>query len=430
MIMKSSALILGTAGHIDHGKSSLIKALTGTDPDRLAEEKSRGITIELGFAQLTLPSGRTMGVIDVPGHEKFVRQMVAGASGIDIALLVIAADDGIMPQTAEHLAVLELLDVGSCVVALTKADLVDIEWLEFITGEIEGYLAATPFKGAPIVPVSSKTGMGLDDLLVAIEQTAIRTQAPVSDDIARLPVDRVFTIKGAGTIVTGTLWSGRIAPDDILELLPSGREARIRELQVHNVLADSALAGMRVAVNIGNLKTEDIPLGSFLVSPRAIVTTDRLNVKFTYVGSPHSKKPLKSGSRVHVAHGTTEVLGRILLMNSDKELSAGNSCFAQIRLEEELAPRYGDRFIVRSYSPVAVIGGGTVLDCHPKHRANLSADEIDFLAALDDHDEELGSHHLVRAEGKRNEPFEIVRKVEGRDDVEEPEEKNERLTGE
>jgi len=230
------SLVLGTAGHIDHGKSTLVHALTGTDPDRLSEEKRRGITIELGFAQLALPSGRTMGVVDVPGHERFVRQMVAGATGIDIVLLVVAADDGVMPQTREHLAIIDLLGISRGVVAVTKADLADADWLAMVVDDVEDLLEGTSIAGAPIVPVSARTGAGLPELLATLDEVAEETEARHSNLPLRLPVDRVFTIAGAGTVVTGTLWSGVAKRDDLVELYPGNKRGRIRSVQIHGAL--------------------------------------------------------------------------------------------------------------------------------------------------------------------------------------------------
>lgn len=376
-------LILGTAGHIDHGKSSLVRALTGTDPDRLAEEKRRGITIELGFAQLTLPSGRTLGVVDVPGHEKFVRHMVAGATGVDVALLVIAADDGIMPQTVEHIAVLQLLGVRTCVVALTKVDLVDEEWAEFISEEVAARLESTPFAGAPIVACSSRTGAGLDELRQAIEAAAKGAERTKGQGAARMPVDRVFTVKGFGTVVTGTLWSGRVSVDDAITILPSGTETRVRSIQMHGAAAQEALSGNRVAMSLANVSTDEVRPGDFVCAPTAARTSDRFDAEFTYLDPFAFARPLKSGARVHVAHGTREVLGRILFMDGVEALSSGDKAFAQIRLEEPLPLAYLDRFIVRSYSPVHVIGGGTVLSASPRRRTNLKPEEHAMLTALD-----------------------------------------------
>lgn len=377
------SLVLGTAGHIDHGKSTLVKALTGTDPDRLPEEKERGVTIELGFAQLTLPSGRTMGVVDVPGHERFVRQMVAGATGIDVVLLVVAADDGIMPQTREHLAIIDLLGIPRGVVAITKADLAEPEWVELVAEEVRDLLVGTSIEGAPIVPVSARTGQGLTDLLATLDEVAAEAEARQSSLPMRLPVDRVFTIPGAGTVVTGTLWSGVAKRDDQVELYPSGKRGRIRSVQVHGAQVDKAVAGNRVALNIAGLEKDEVQRGDIVAEPGTLSVTDRFDARFTYLAS--EEKPFESGTRVHVHHGTREVLGRVLLMEAEA-LSPGGSAFAQVRLEEPLAPRYGDRFIVRSYSPMWTIGGGVVLDVLPPRRTTLKAHERELLEALYAHD--------------------------------------------
>lgn len=379
-------LILGTAGHIDHGKSSLVQALTGIDPDRLAEEKQRGITIELGFAELTLPDGSAVGVVDVPGHERFVRQMIAGASGIDLALLCIAADDGIMPQTIEHLTVLELLGVPSCVVALTKTDLVDKEWQTFIQGEVEAYLATTRYAGAPLVAVSSRTGSGLAELCDVLAR-AVRTTQPAKKDAAvRLPVDRVFTIKGAGTVVTGTLWSGQVQVGDEVEVMPSELLARVRSIQTHGRDTERAEAGMRTALNLNAVKKSDIRPGDFLITPGMLTSTDRFDAWLTYTDGGQGGKPLVSGTRVHVAHGTREVTGRVLLMDGQESLASRQSTYAQIRLDEPLPVSWRDRVVIRSYSPVRVVGGGTVLFAHPRRRTNLAAGERALLDALRSND--------------------------------------------
>ena len=377
------SLVLGTAGHIDHGKSTLVKALTGTDPDRLAEEKERGITIELGFAQLELPSGRTMGVVDVPGHERFVRQMVAGATGIDVVLLVVAADDGVMPQTREHLAIIDLLGIPRGVVAITKADLSDADWLEMVAEDVRQLLVGTSIDGAPVVPVSARSGAGLPELLATLDEVAAEAEARHSNLPLRLPVDRVFTIAGAGTVVTGTLWSGAAKRDDQVELMPSGKRGRIRSVQMHGQQAEKAVAGNRVALNIVGLEKDEISRGDIVAEPGTLTVTDRFDARFTYLAS--EEKPFESGTRVHVHHGTREVLGRVLLMEGDV-IGPGQSMLAQVRLEEPLAPRYDDRFIVRSYSPMWTIGGGVVLDALPLRRTTLKPHERELLDALLAHD--------------------------------------------
>lgn len=383
--MAAPSLVLGTAGHIDHGKSSLVQALTGTDPDRLREEKERGITIELGFAQLTLPSGRTMGVVDVPGHEKFVRQMVAGATGIDVVMLVIAADDGVMPQTREHLAIIDLLGISRGVVALTKADLADADWIEMVRSDVEELLRGTSIEGAPIVSVSSRTREGIPELLAALDAISEETPSRQAALPMRLPVDRVFTIAGAGTVVTGTMWSGAAKRDDPVEIYPGGAQGRVRGVQVHSEQVERAGAGQRVAINIAGLDRDEIARGDIIAAPGSLTVTDRIDARFTYLGFPGEDKVFETGARVHVHHGTREVLGRVLLMDGE-QLSPGESALAQLRLEEPIAPRYEDRFIVRSYSPMYTIGGGVILDVLPPRRTTLKEHERELLAALLAHD--------------------------------------------
>ncbi|MDA3936279.1 MAG: selenocysteine-specific translation elongation factor [Actinomycetota bacterium] len=391
------SLVLGTAGHIDHGKSSLIKALTGTDPDRLAEEKARGITIELGFAQLDLPSGRSIGVVDVPGHEKFVRQMVAGATGIDVVLLVIAADDGVMPQTREHLAIIDLLGISRGIVAITKADLVDEDWIELVRDDVANLLVGTSIEGAPLVNVSSKSGTGLPELVEVLDRMSGETPSRQASLSMRLPVDRVFTISGAGTVVTGTMWSGTAHRDDSVEIMPGGTRARIRGVQVHSESVDEAHAGQRVALNIAGVEKSEISRGDIIAAPDTLTVSDRFDARVTYLGAG-DEKVLESGARVHVHHGTREVLGRVLLMD-DATLAPGQSALAQIRLEEPLSPRYEDRFIIRSYSPVYTIGGGSVLDALPPRRTKLKEHERELLDALVAHDLSAASVGLLAARG-------------------------------
>lgn len=403
-----ASLILGTAGHIDHGKSSLIRALTGVDPDRLKEEKARGITIELGFAELVLPSGTHMGVVDVPGHEKFVRHMVAGATGVDLALLVIAADDGPMPQTREHLAILNLLGVKRAVVALTKADLVDPEWVEVVADDVATLLQGTPLEGSEIVPVSSVTRTGLDDLLTAIDRAVLTVEGHAKSDGFRLPVDRVFTIKGAGTVVTGTLWSGAISVDDAAVAVLADTPMRVRSIQVHGESVDRAYAGQRVAVNLAGVEREAISRGDTIASPGIAHPTKVFNAWMTYLGpegwyagdggGDGEKRPLKGETRVHVHHGTTETLGRVLLPDG-VPLAPGDSAFVQIRLEEPIAPRYRDRFIIRSYSPVFTIGGGVILDVAPPRRVALTDADRRLLVALRDDDISAAVVALLESRG-------------------------------
>lgn len=380
--------IIGTAGHIDHGKSTLVKALTGSDPDRLQEEKRRGITIELGFAELNLPGNIVAGIVDVPGHEKFIRQMIAGASGIDIALVCIAADDGIMPQTREHLAVLQLLDVTTCVIALTKCDTVDSDWLELVQEEIRSELNSTPFKNAPIVCVSAYDGTGLDELKATLSACAQNVHGSDSLEQVRMPVDRVFTIKGAGTVVTGTLWQGTIKVDDELEVLPQKRTTRVRAIQVHDKEVPSSTPGTRTALNLSGLSKQEIHPGDFLASPNSLQLSDRFDAQFTYTPILSARKPLLSGTQVHIAHGTREVMGRILFMNRQDSVEPNETVFAQIRLDSPLPLSRSDHFVVRLLSPARVIGGGKVLNPYPHRRTTLTAEDSNLLDALAQNDKE------------------------------------------
>lgn len=385
MAQDKHGVIIGTAGHIDHGKSSLVLALTGKDPDRLAEEKDRGITITLGFAKLELGDGIKAGVVDVPGHERFVREMIAGATGIDVALLCIAADDGIMPQTREHLSVITLLGIPQLVVALTKCDIPDAEWREAMKSEIEQYLSDTRYAYSPIVEVSSKTGLGLDELKQELKSAAKKSKRHILGNVTRQPVDRVFTIKGAGTVITGTLWSGHISVGDELEILPKGTRARVRSIQIHDTDMNEATSGNRVALNLNGVSTEDVRPGDMLAEPGKIVPTDTFDVDFTYMPIQTKQKkhqPLKSGVSVHVDHGTKEIVGRLLFMNGKKELEPGETCLTQIRCTEPLPVSWRDRFVVRSYSPAEVIGGGVVLRAHPRRKTNVRPEETDLLNAL------------------------------------------------
>ncbi|MCD8317288.1 MAG: selenocysteine-specific translation elongation factor, partial [Eggerthellaceae bacterium] len=380
--------VMGTAGHIDHGKSALVKALTGTDPDRLKEEKQRGITIELGFASLNLDDGTTLGIVDVPGHEHFVRQMIAGSTGIDFALICIAADDGVMPQTLEHIDVLELLGVDKAIIALTKTDIADADWIEYVEDDIRERLKGTSFSDSPIIEASSRTGEGLDDLRAALEKIVSTLTPHETSSAFRMPVDRVFTIKGAGTVVTGTVWSGDAHVGQEVEILPQHRLSRIREIEVHGKELDSVSAGHRSALNLSGLSTADIRPGNFVATPGLFDNVDYFDVMFTYTGGEGITRPFKSGSPIHFAHGTAEVNARLLLIGDKDQLTPGQNAFAQVRTDHKLPVAAGDRFIVRSFSPVHVIGGGTILRTHGKRTTNLSDDETALLSALSKGEEE------------------------------------------
>jgi selenocysteine-specific elongation factor len=357
-------VILGTAGHIDHGKSSLVKALTGIDPDRLKEEKERGITIDLGFADLTYPDGLTVGIVDVPGHERLVRNMLAGAGGIDIVLLVIAADEGIMPQSREHLAICNLLKIKSGLIAITKADLVEKEWLALVADEVRDFVKGTFLDGAEIIPVSSKTGVNLDLLKEKIKNVALRVEAKPTQEILRLPIDRVFTLKGFGTVVTGTLVSGSLHVDESVDILPSGKSTKVRGLHSHGKAIKTASAGQRVAINLQGVDKEDLRRGDVVVTPKQISPARVMDARIELL---NDVPPLKSKSLVHLHIATSETIARVILYNRE-EMKPGESGYCQLRLDEPVVVLAGDRYIVRRFSPVVTIGGGTVLDPSPEKR--------------------------------------------------------------
>jgi selenocysteine-specific elongation factor len=366
--MKS--IIVGTAGHIDHGKTALVKALTGIDADRLEEEKRRGITIDLGFAHMDLPAPNgeilRLGFVDVPGHERFVRNMLAGAGGIDLVLLVIAANEAIMPQTREHFDILQLLGVGHGITVLTKSDSVDPETLDVVRLETEEFLRKTFLdKPSPIIAVSSLTGAGLEDLKRALVAAAAAVQQRDSEAIARLPIDRVFTMKGFGTVVTGTLVAGTIHREDELEAFPTGRQVRVRGVQVHGQPADAAVAGQRTALNVAGASTEDLVRGMTLAPPGTFEATRRADVKLRMLVS--ASRPLKDRARVHFHSYTMEAVAEVLL-HGTRQIAPGEEAFARVKLPEAAQLLPGDRFIIRQFSPVVTIGGGVVLDATPVPR--------------------------------------------------------------
>lgn len=360
-------IIIGTAGHVDHGKTCLIRALTGIDTDRLEEEKRRGITIELGFAYLDLPNGERAGIIDVPGHEKFIRNMLAGAGGIDIALLVIAADEGVMPQTREHMGILSLLDIKRGCVAVTKVDAVDEEWLELVLDDIKTELAGTVWADAPVIPVSAYTGEGIETLRNTLFELVAETSGKNTQKPFRLPVDRVFSMQGFGTVVTGTLIEGTMKEGQEVMIYPEGTRTRIRNLQVHSSPVQEAYAGQRVAVNLLKIKKEEIGRGAVLAEPESMHTAMMLDVSLKALGD--SVRTIKNGSRLHFYHGAEEVLCKAVLLGGVEELLPGEECYAQLRFEEPVAAKAGDHYVVRFYSPIETVGGGTILDpCPYKHK--------------------------------------------------------------
>ena len=356
-------VIIGTAGHVDHGKTLLIKALTGIDTDRLIEEKKRGITIELGFAHLDWPDGTQAGIVDVPGHEKFIKNMLAGAGGIDLAMLVIAADDGVMPQTVEHLDILTLLGIKDGLIVITKADTVDPEWLELMQEEIAHKVEGSFLEGKPIVAVSAYTGQGIPELKEMLRQLVQKAEEKSLRIPFRLPIDRVFSVDGFGTVVTGTLIEGAICEGDPAELVPSGVQTRIRNLQVHGKNVDTAYAGQRVAINLAGLKKEDIQRGDSVVKPGSVRISRMLDVRLQNLKD--SGRVILNNSQVHLFHGASVLLAKVVLFHRE-ELKPGESCYAQLRLTEPIASKNGDRFVIRFFSPLETIGGGVILDDQPR----------------------------------------------------------------
>ncbi len=362
----SGRVILGTAGHIDHGKTALIIALTGIDTDRLQEEKSRGISIDLGFAHMDLPGGLTMGIVDVPGHERFVKNMLAGVGGIDLVLFVVACDEGIMPQTREHFDIVSLLDVRHAVFALTKSDLAELEMADLVRDEVEGMIKDTWFEGSPIIPTSVKTGCGVEEVRKALADVAGKIRARKIGSAVRLPVDRVFTMTGRGTVVTGTLWSGAVRREDRLQVLPGEKTVRVRSVEVHGHEVDAAIAGQRTALGLHGVEKSGIERGYSIVSPGDFPATTRLETKLRLLAT--SPRDLKMGSRIRFHLGSSEAMGRVYSLEGDR-LEPGGSGFAQVRLETPVVAGLGDRFVLRTYSPMRTIGGGTVLDpLAPKHK--------------------------------------------------------------
>jgi len=388
-------IILGTAGHIDHGKTSLIKAVTGINTDRLKEEKLRGITIELGFASMDLPSGRHIGIVDVPGHEKFVKHMVAGATGIDIVVLVIAADEGVMPQTREHMDICSLLNIKYGFVALTKTDMVDEEWLELVTEDIMDFVHGTFLENAPVVPVSSTTGKGLPEFIETLNELSSKIPQKTATGLFRLPVDRVFTMKGFGTVITGTLLSGKVSVGDSIMIYPSGITSKVRGIQVHNQSVDTAFAGMRTAINFQGLEKASISRGEVLSSPEALTPSYMVDLSVRFL--PGNSKPLKNRSRVRFHTGTSEIPGVLVLLDRDK-LMPGDSAAAQIRLDSPVAVVKDDSFVLRSYSPVRTIAGGQVLNPIPNKHKSFKPETIQGLKVIAENTpEEVAAYHIDEA---------------------------------
>lgn len=383
-------LVVGTAGHIDHGKSSLVKILSGIDPDRLQEEKKRGITVELGFAYLQLPGGNIVALVDVPGHERFIKNMLAGVAGLDLALLIIAADEGIMPQTQEHFAILQLLEVKKIIVVITKIDLVEPAVPELLKEDIRAFLAGTGYERAPILTFSAVSQAGKEDLLRVLEKAvAEKAAGGKREGVVRLPIDRVFAMPGFGTVVTGTLISGKIRGGDQLFIPLKGKRVRVRNIQVHNQFTESAQAGQRVAVNLAGVDTKEIERGDTLTEEGWLTPSQRLDVSFSLLKT--AAGPLRHFSRIRFYQGTAEIIGRIFFWDRE-ELRPGEKAFAQLVLEKPAVVQKDDRYVLRSYSPLTTLGGGTIID--PLARKHKKRDLPKALAEL-----------AIKAEGR---PGEII----------------------
>ncbi len=388
-------IVLGTAGHIDHGKTSLIKALTGIETDRLKEEKARGITIELGFASMDLPSGQHLGIVDVPGHEKFVKNMVAGATGIDMVAMVIAADEGVMPQTREHMEICTLLGIRHGMVVMTKKDMVDEEWLDLVTEDIRNFVKGTFLEDAPIIPVSSMTGDGLPELIKTMDDIAAQIPERTSTGLFRLPVDRVFTMKGFGTVITGTVASGTIRVGETIMIYPSMVTSKVRGIQVHNVSTESAASGMRTAINFQGLEKTAIERGEVVSVPEGMRNSHLVDARMHYLSS--NKKPLKNRTRIRFHTGTCEIMGNLILLESET-LDPGETAVVQIRLESPVACVKDDRYVVRSYSPVRTIAGGEILNPFPAKHKRFKDDIVSGLKGITEQDlDSIISFHCSQA---------------------------------
>lgn len=370
-------VIIGTAGHVDHGKTLLVKALTGIDTDRLVEEKKRGITIELGFAHLDFDDGTQAGIVDVPGHEKFIKNMLAGAGGIDLAMLVVAADEGFMPQTVEHLGILSLLGIQDGLVVITKCDMADPEWVEMVKEDVRTHVEGTFLEGKPVFTVSAYTGQGISELRQALKELVQKAAEKNMRTPFRLPIDRVFSVDGFGTVVTGTLIEGSVSNGDMAEILPGGVQARVRNLQVHDRDVETAYAGQRVAINLAGVKKADLGRGDVIARPGSVRTSLMLDARLQNL--KNSQRTILSGSQVHLYHGSAVRLCKVVLLDRDV-LQPGESCYAQLRLTEEIAAKRGDRFVIRFYSPLETIGGGVVLDDLPRRHKRGDQAVLEALA--------------------------------------------------
>ncbi|MBU5626217.1 selenocysteine-specific translation elongation factor [Oscillibacter sp. MSJ-2] len=384
-------IIIGTAGHVDHGKTLLVKALTGIDTDRLQEEKKRGITIELGFAHVEFDDGTQAGIVDVPGHEKFIKNMLAGAGGIDLAMLVVAADEGFMPQTVEHLGILSLLGIRDGLVVITKCDMAESEWVEMIREDVAQQVKGTFLEGKPVLAVSAYTGEGIPELKEHLHQLVMKASEKSMRVPFRLPVDRVFSVEGFGTVVTGTLIEGCIQEGETAELVPSGLTAKVRNLQVHGKDVETAYAGQRVAINLAGLKKTEVARGDTVAKPGTVRSSLMIDVRLQNLRN--SQRVILNDSQVHLYHGSTEQLCKVVLLDRDK-LEPGESCYAQLRMTQSVSTKAGDRFVIRFFSPLETIGGGVVLDDTPvRHKRNRP----EVMEALAIRESGSGGERLVQA---------------------------------
>ena len=383
-------VIIGTAGHVDHGKTSLIKALTGIDTDRLKEEKKRGITIELGFAHLDFDDGTKVGIVDVPGHEKFVKNMLAGAGGIDIALLIVAANEGIMPQTVEHFEILKLLDIKKSIIVVTKTDMVEADWLVMIKEDIKALIKGSGLENAQIMEASVYANKGIDELKSALYALVKQAEQKDMSKAFRIPVDRIFSIDGFGTVITGTLIEGSVNKGDSVEIYPTGTKTKVRNVQVHDLDVDTAYAGQRVAINLANVKKDMLERGAVIAAPESMLNSHMIDVYLQVL--PDGERVVKNNSRVHLYHGSRDVLCKVVLLDRD-ELKPGEKGYAQLRLEEEASFKYGDRYIVRFYSPLETIGGGMILNPAPNKHHRMKKGIIADLENLEKG--EIGQRILV-----------------------------------
>lgn len=386
-------VVLGTAGHVDHGKTSFVKALTGIDTDRLKEEKARGITIELGFAYLDLPCGHRLGIVDVPGHERFVKNMVAGAAGIDLVAFIVAADEGIMPQTREHFEICKLLGVKRGLIVITKKEMVEPDWLALVQDEVRSFLAGSFLAEAPMVTVSAMTGEGLDEARAIIDQLVRESDFAEAYGPFRLPVDRVFTMKGFGVVVTGSSISGRIKVGEEVVFYPRGVAGRIRGIQVHGAEREEVEAGNRTAINVQGVEKEQVARGDVLASPGCLQPSLRLDADLLYLSA--NTKPLKNRARVRLHLGTAEIMARVVLLVEADEVAPGNHVDVQLILEEPVSVWPGDHYVIRSYSPVATIGGGVIWNCSPpRRRRHKEINQRAFTLYRSGSQEELTLFHL------------------------------------